>query len=597
MSAHCLIIALGPVQDFIAQSRRMRDLWFGSHLLSEVCRGAAAAVAQGGGTLVFPALVAGDPELAPCMAQLRPSGTPPLNVANKIVAEVPDGVDPRSLALAARDAANAVVRAEGDRVRKSCRGLLASGVDDVWNEQLATVLEFYASWAPVRDGGYAGALSAAEAGLAARKNLRDFRQWKHQRGAVPKSSFDGLRETVLAPPSERAADTVARYRIGDGEQLDAVGLVKRCGGQPDQFVPLANVAFVPWLAAAHGRFHDQLASLRSACDADGIGRVHRPDISWTAAFPFDAQVLLRDRWAQVLSDAGSNADPETWGNAHVAPLLRQLGTPSPYVACLAADGDNMGAAISALEDADAHRRFSLALAKFAGSARNVVETQFNGLLVYSGGDDVLAFVNVRDSIPCAEALAESFATCMRAAGLSPTATAPTLSVGVGIGHVLTPLGELLELGRRAESVAKNGRSPRDASRNALCVIVSKRSGGDTYWRRRWTPGKSASRELQHAMELLAGPLAERKVYEVRAVAARFAGGPTDNAPADVARALAGDVRRTLRRSDTGVTVDLADLDLDLAVDGRGPEELRNDIENWVGRMLVARLAASVRPRN
>ena len=52
MTAHLLLVTLGPVQDFIAQARRTRDLWYGSHLLSELGRAAARALV-GGGAEVF----------------------------------------------------------------------------------------------------------------------------------------------------------------------------------------------------------------------------------------------------------------------------------------------------------------------------------------------------------------------------------------------------------------------------------------------------------------------------------------------------------------------------------------------------------------
>lgn len=594
MSAHCLVVALGPVQDFIAQSRRMRDLWFGSHLLSEVSRAAARAVAEEGGHLVFPALQRGDPELEPCMTQLRPKGSAPLNVANKVVANLPEGVDPHAVAVAARDAAARVVHEEGDRVLNECAGLLAPNVRGVWDEQLNSLLEFYSAWAPIGTEGYAAALLQAETAVAARKNLRDFRQWTKQRGSVPKSSFDGLRETVLAPPEQRSSGLARRFRIGDGEQLDAVGMVKRCGGKPDQFVPLANVAFVPWLGAASRDCAGELSALVSACGEANIGGVHRPDIAWTTAFPFDAQVVLEDRWAQVLDECGSSAVPTDWGEAYVSPLLRRLHAPSPYVACLVADGDNMGTTISGLKDEDSHRRFSLALAQFAASARGVVEGQFKGLLVYSGGDDVLAFVSVDQAVACAESLAKTFAAGLAASGIDGGLPLPTLSVGLGIGHVLTPLGELLALGRRAERLAKNGADPADVPRNALGVIVSKRSGGDTYWRRPWGGGVAASAELNSAMALLAGPLSERKVYEVRAVTRRLGGDVPPARSQEAARALAGDVRRTLLRNDTGVALDLGSIGLDLSGDNRGPAAIQRDVENWVGLMLVARMAASTR---
>ena len=54
MSRYLLQISLGPVQDFIAAARRTRDLWFGSLLLSEISKAAAAAVSDAGGSLIFP---------------------------------------------------------------------------------------------------------------------------------------------------------------------------------------------------------------------------------------------------------------------------------------------------------------------------------------------------------------------------------------------------------------------------------------------------------------------------------------------------------------------------------------------------------------
>ncbi len=54
MTAHLLVIALGPVQDFISAARRTRDLWFGSYLLSEISKAAARAVRKAGGELIFP---------------------------------------------------------------------------------------------------------------------------------------------------------------------------------------------------------------------------------------------------------------------------------------------------------------------------------------------------------------------------------------------------------------------------------------------------------------------------------------------------------------------------------------------------------------
>ena len=86
--SHLLLVTIGPIQEFIAQARRTRDLWFGSHALSELSRAAARAIADREGSLIFPALQAGDNELSPCDTPVRPHGRSPVSIANKILAAV-----------------------------------------------------------------------------------------------------------------------------------------------------------------------------------------------------------------------------------------------------------------------------------------------------------------------------------------------------------------------------------------------------------------------------------------------------------------------------------------------------------------------------
>jgi CRISPR-associated protein Cmr2 len=547
MTAHLLLVTLGPVQDFIAQARRTRDLWYGSHLLSELGRAAARALVGGGAKLIFPSLQAGDPQLVACLAPLRADDTPPQNIANKLLAEVPDGIDPQQLAKAARDAVAGYWRNEvAAPVKARCAGLLAYNVEAVWNEQIDSFLEYSASWLPLAE--YAATRRQLEQAIGGRKLLRDFDPWLEGRGNVPKSSLDGARESVLRRSKTdrdnrgpvRDAELAKKYRIADGEQLDAVGLVKRAGGEPEQFVPVVNVALSSWLWRARQAARPELGALEAACRDAGVARVARPDLPCAAPFAFDGSVLLPSRWRSVFEEQGLQGDWETWGREHVRPLLRKLDEPYPYVACLVADGDRMGRAIDHLGSADAHRAFSKALAGFADEARKVVEREHRGALVYAGGDDVLAFVALPEALACADALRTAFEGAMVAAcGTLAPDTRPTLSVGIGIGHVMESMGDLLALGRQAEREAKR-------DRNALAVLVDKRSGGTRVWRAQWST--EPVRLLTEAAALLRGPTSgSRKVYEI----ASLLSAPAETRPSErrgvVARARARGQERALAR--------------------------------------------------
>lgn len=590
MTAHLLLVALGPVQEFIAQSRRTRDLWHGSHLLSEVSRAGARSLAEAGAHLVFPALEVGDAELLPCPSPLRPGGSPPLNVANKLLAELAPGLDPERLARDAREAVARFWREEvAAPVRRDCAALIAGGTDDAWDEQIGTLLEFAAAWAPLGD--YRTARTAVEQAVAARKYLRDFAPWEKQRGNVPKSSLDGGRETVLRPPRQRDRTLASRYRIADAEQLDAVGLVKRAGGAPDQFVPVVNVALASWTAFAASEARRELDVLGRACRDIGLSRVARGDLPCAQAFPYDASVLLRPRWRAVFDEQGLEGVAETWGAHHVGPLFDRIGEPQPYVACLVADGDHVGRAIDSLDSAERHRAFSRNLALFADDARRLVEQGHHGSLVYAGGDDVLAFLPLPEAVACADALRRRFSEIMSEA--CGSADRPTLSVGVGVGHVMESMGDLLTLGREAERLAKRG-DGRSASRNALGIVVDKRSGGRRAWRLRWDDPTDPAGWLQADAEVLREHLSSRKVYEVARTLRRLP-PPARASEPGWGRVLAMDVRRILTRVGSEGAVDPVAVGLALDPAAQYPE-LYAEVSAWVERMLVARTFAAAVPR-
>ena len=167
MTGYLYILALGPVQDFIAAARTTRDLWFGSHLLSEISKAAAKQIAEDGGKLIFPALKTG-------AAELEPRNDPDaFNVANIILVELPEGNDPREINKHARDAARKRWRTFADPAKKIANDVVD---DKIWNEQIDNVIEFYAAWVPSPNPEKYGETRARLMRLlAARKSTRDFR--------------------------------------------------------------------------------------------------------------------------------------------------------------------------------------------------------------------------------------------------------------------------------------------------------------------------------------------------------------------------------------------------------------------------------------
>ncbi|RDI95593.1 type III-B CRISPR-associated protein Cas10/Cmr2 [Meiothermus sp. QL-1] len=353
-------------------------------------------------------------ELSKCAAQFLASKGAQLifpadkdaDGANKILAQV-EG-DPKRLAEETKRAVQKRLLELWDETIGKLPAKYQNLIDQArTKEQLGNFLEFYAAWVPLPSvEAYKEARLQVERLLAGRKALRDFAPTRQEDEGVPKSPLDPSRAAVIDPRNWADASiplpdgSYRPLRIKPTEYLDAISLLKRCYGV-----------------------------LRSQTVVDTRTMARR---SWRP------EAMPEERW-------GEEED--------------HIPEPQPYFAILVADGDRMGELIGRQEDPEAHRRLSKTLDGFAQAARKIV-LQHHGFMVYSGGDDVLAFLPVNRAVACAQALSEDFRR--RVGG--------TLSAGVAIVHYREPLSISLENAREAEKAAKNG------GRNALAVALHTRGG-------------------------------------------------------------------------------------------------------------------------
>ncbi|MCX7803360.1 MAG: type III-B CRISPR-associated protein Cas10/Cmr2 [Meiothermus ruber] len=333
--------------------------------------------------------------------------------ANKILAEV--SADPKQLAEDTKKA----VRDKLTELWESSIGTLPQEYQtqihhERAKEQLDHFLEFYAAWVPL-GANYPEARLAVERLLAGRKALRDFASTSQNDEGVPKSALDPSRAAVIDPSKWGEANirmhdgTYRPLRIKPTEYLDAVSLLKRCYGV-----------------------------LKSAKVVD-------------------TRTMARRSWK-----------PEAEPDERYGEDDDHIQEPQPYFAILVADGDRIGDLISRQDNPEAHRRLSKAMDEFAIEARKIVP-KYKGFMVYSGGDDVLAFLPVNRAVDCAKELSEEFRR--RVEG--------TLSAGVAIVHYREPLSISLEKAREAERAAKDG------GRNALAVALHTRGGRPITVVQRW----------------------------------------------------------------------------------------------------------------
>lgn len=504
--SHLLAISIGPVQDFIKAARKARDLWYGSSLLEEVSRAAAESLRHEGAHLIFPASLT-----------LDNGGS----VANKLLAILPDGLDPGDLAARARAAAQQKLLNQRDAVAsKPASALDGWGHVDValLQQHVESFVEFYAAWVPYQgDDFYAANRDDVEHLLSGRKALRDFTQTDElvrspERAGRQKSSLDPSRESVLkdgffpdrdsvSPASTRARARLVAWRVKQGERLDGISLVKRLASD-EHFPSVARVAVDPFLRCVVNQGErrpevkellaelNKLASKLANTDAfekfqtgEHTGYEHYHD------FPYDTELFYNDGADNPGWDEHTKQGVKPFVDT-VRTLTKTVGMePSPYFALLAADGDQMGKAIGKMKTSAHHEQLSVALGRFAGVALAIVRS-FNGAPIYSGGDDVLAFLPVDKALDCADALRRTFVESVQPAvdagqqgeTISDKKISVSLSVGLVIGHYREPLDNLLDWARAAEQRAKKGlRDGRavNKGRNALVVSLHTASGGAT----------------------------------------------------------------------------------------------------------------------
>lgn len=486
---HLMTISVGPVQEFIASARRSRDLWFGSWLLSELSKTAANEIVERHGidSLIFPSIENQAEQL---------TENSEFNVVNKIVAVV---VKPSELGGAIYEA---MQRRLGD-IRKEAyqniQGSFPSELQDKAKAQVEDLIEFF--WASVKienpddDVEYQKAREKVEYLFAARKATRNFTSTKAWSGNVPKSSLDGQRESVI---HENVYDAVRngkmtkeelrlQFDVREGERLCGVGLLKRHGNRrsrvnstnDDSFFSTSHVASLPLLETLTDKpaVEEYINRLKKI----GIGDFNKVPIPRGAsehpAFGrYDGHLLFEERLADYFDKNDEGKKKLRDARDALRDFLETALSdkkPKPYYALLLADGDAMGKAIDARTSRSSHRDLSRELSLFAKEVRALVENKHKGSLIYSGGDDVLAFVPLHTVLACAKDLADGFAKKLARFEITEKGKtySPTLSVGIAVMHHLEPLEDALELARRAEKAAKAVEG-----KNALAVIVDKRSG-------------------------------------------------------------------------------------------------------------------------
>ena len=489
---HLFLFTIGPVQSFIAQARKTRDLKAGSQLLSELVSHAWEAARK-----------------ANCVQAIKPI----IPALESEATDKAEGLPNRFLAeVAFKDETQAHTLGEetAQAVREKLRSIAMKLLDQKvkqqqgdfrvrFEQQIADHLEVH--WVINKLGSdYKASYLETESLLGAVKATRTFGQLPedeaHRKCSVTgerdalvfadiPTHKNGKRKRFIAPYAQ--AIPIDSSQISQGEGLSAIAFTKRFF-LTEGFDSTADIALKEYLAKAKEASVDQYKTLFTSVLKPG---------------EVDGQLFfeenLSDRYLEqfkVYEKMTVNARSDF--RKKVSDGLKELETPlkklgvkqTPYYALIAFDGDSMGKWWSGdtpnPSDLKAfQRKLTGLLSAYAKWASGYLDAPM-GKAVYAGGDDFLGFINLQHLFPVLEKLRSEF----RRQVSDQTGVANeelTFSAGVAIAHYKTPLNVVLDTARMMEHEAK------DAGRNRLGIKVLKHSGEAEEWIGTWSvkDGKGA----------------------------------------------------------------------------------------------------------
>jgi CRISPR-associated protein Cmr2 len=530
-----------PVQSFVAQARRTRDLWAGSYLLSWLSGQAIAAILKDKGEILIPyvdddLLIKAIQNPKNASSSAKSLGTLP----NRFTAQIPEDQDPNDYAK--------VIQSKWIQVADAVRNKIDSSnslIDnDFWNRQINHHWEF--TWV----------IGEASYLLDSRKNLRLPRPTEEcgekctvcgERQELFDSSderqkLSKTKEPLYFPPDRKGSKKwwadlqQSDLDLRENERLCAVCLTKRLfplmakeaiGWEVERYYPsTAYLSAIDWLETVLKETKDTKNSetkreaIRNAANyltnkvkqlkipkseynthIQGLSK-HLIDSDINKSFiDLDGDIFyLSSIAADQLQKRGSNKNLSTEEKQELSAALKKLQkavgfSATPFYALLLMDGDGMGKLIGGRSDEE-REKISQALAKFTSKVPDIVNKN-NGKLVYAGGDDVFALLPVSKAINCAAdcraAYQNAFADikCLPEETKEEIKKAATISAAVQFAHQNIALSVVVQDAHRLlDDIAKD-----QTGRDALACRVWKPGGMVLTWAQPWTVSETSGQTV------------------------------------------------------------------------------------------------------
>jgi CRISPR-associated protein Cmr2 len=556
---------IGPVQEFVAQSRRTRDLLASSFLLSYLAAHAMSDVLEYGGEIIFPNVhdaskVVVDPLLR-AVHHKKTHGPWIGSIPNRFCAELGSDYHPYQTVEAVKKAWLRIANTVWNKVIEPVASL-GNSTREIWDRQVENFWEI--AWVIGEDAEllnrrklWRSFIPTKEAGdkCMLLPHLQELSGYSRSRNNKKQGHFwDNLRKYH--------GD---RLGVKENERLSALGMIKR-------FYPLYAKEALGW------KFPHEATSFPSTG--------YLASLAWrrkTSADKYLSEAndyaLLAMKNGYELKHTGKRFFPEQDGlfisieedalykqsitsipelNKKFAALCKAVGeSPRFYYAILVMDGDRIGDLLrKKSREKHGEKQVSQALVGFSGKVESIVNDH-SGALVYAGGDDVLALFPSDTVLGAAIQLRRHYQDMFKEMPES------TISAGVVYVHQMAPLKNALH---QAHSLL-NKVAKEKYERDSIAIGVWNQSGELSQWGAKWkeaiskqTPNKLKCEELAEFLKL-----SQSFLYQLKNVYEPFAASLNQN---DFTQMVIAEWERISGSADEQVRTVLATcIDLDYREDG------------------------------
>ncbi len=429
---YLFLLTITPVQDFISHARKLKDLYGGSHILSEMSRVGIEYAQNRGAVVIFPQKVEGTN-----------------SYPNRFLIEI---------SFESEANLKAFSKDMSDEVLGYFKNLNRTK-SPIVSQHIKDFFQIYWS-ASAYNGDYEEAFDEVEKQLAGAKNSRFFTQL----GEVGrKCSICGERNIAVYKKPMRFYIEEQRKNLVDAKKSDNL----------QHGEGLCGVCYTKRVATkAHFESVSDISIMNIPLEIrEKQNYLHN-----------DSQLFYEENLNQsyfdkndVDSDLNACLDEFTKFKKEIKDFKQ-----TSYYAVVMFDGDDMGKWLSGQKInknsnlREFHKDISLNLATFAKKAKEILQEP-KGMTVYAGGEDFLGFVNLNSMFGVLKELNSEFTKLigqpLQEKKQYSITDNFTFSAGVVIAHYKTPLGTVLNEARKSEKKAK-----KNSGKDSVCLTVLKRSG-------------------------------------------------------------------------------------------------------------------------